>query len=1114
MISRLKVATILLPALLGLCWAGALDAQARTALQDNGVRMKPLLERPAELIVQDVTLDAALTRLTETSGVIVVFSPSLLRADHRVVTCECGRMSVGETLDRLLAGTRYAYREMGGQIALVPRPSSPRPAASAPVMLASFSAPAPTVQVRPAATVRTAPRRLVNQPIMIQGVVVDEMSGSPLPGASVSVEGASVMTATNRDGRFSLSYTPTTDFTLVVSLLGYRQQRQAYSQSDNLTGLRFALAPDPFQSEAIVVTGIASARARSVAEVSVARIDAEQLASRQLYTSIDQLVTGRISGVQMHQAAGYVGGGFRFFVRGGGGLQGSGQPLIYVDGVRINDSNLSLLWDGGQGYSNLLSLSPGEIESIDVLKGPAAAAMYGTDASNGVVLITTRSGRAAAAGDSQVAFNYRMSLGQNRMPFQYDPAMYANAGLYNNMMRAGTIRNHNLDASGGTATFRWFAGFENKYEEGTIDRNHQTRNAGRINLTAVPNDRLTVSLNAAYSDNEIERPHSDDAVMSPHWNTIMLDVPWKWYDSTAIAAIRSPSQNTRATVGARVTWNVFDALELSGHLGVDNTQHRQSEFYPPEHRYWMGFGGRKRIAEWTNRQHTFDGTARYAWEPVTGLTISSVVGSQLFDRESANSGAENRGFASGLVPDIGTGAQHMSLWEGRFQERQAGIYTTHTLSYNDTYFSTLSLRRDYASAIGIEAPSIYYPQASFAVRLDRFGFLPEAVNMLKLRTAYGESGQLPGARQTQRLLWTPAGTAYERPGALPSSFGNPALKPERIGELEVGLDGELANRWSLELTYYNQNARNSIIGRPTAPSVGYGNISIPHNIGRVKAQGVEAALGGDLIRTADYGLDFNLTWNYQQNEVVDLDGQGPWIAAYAVNVIEEGMPRHEFYAVRTTGALFDAEGRYAGAERTEDRVRLGNPIPDHTGAFMLNFRFLRDFNLSGMADWGLGASVFSIFRQFASNNGGYMPFAEMAAKLGLRDRWGWVRSVDWDAITPLTPGTPEYTELAHEFARMDPAWRGNYIFDADYLVLRELSLTYDISNLLSQVGWAPANVRGMTLGVAGRNLLRWSTYEDGDFEVNAGGARSTAWGVDYGTLPQPRAVNFWVSVGF
>lgn len=1092
-------------------------AQAATETESGSA-----LDRLARLEVGALPLQDALTRLSETSGVTIAFSPSALKDVNGIVGCSCAAVTVGEALQRLLAGTSFKHSEFKGQV-IIFRPGAGDPGLIAPTVASPRFAAVRNligytehtvagVQVVDGESV-TIDLRLQTQAIEIQGVVVDELSGSPLQGATVAIAGTSVMTPTNRDGRFSLEHTPTGDFTLVVSFLGFRSHRQEYSPSDDLRSLRIVLSPDPFDSEEIVVTGIASARAKSVAEVSVARIDAEQLSSQQLYTNLDQLVTGKIPGVQMRPAAGYVGGGYRFFVRGGGGLNGNGQPLIYINGVRMDDSDLNLLWNGGQGYSNLLSLSPSAIESIEVLKGPAAAAMYGTNASNGVVLITTKDGEGGLTEDGGVAINYKFSYGQNMMPFEYDPGMYRNATLYNNLLEPGPIRNHNMDVSGGSGAFQWFFGYENKSEEGVAPRNFQTRNAARANVTAIPNDRVSISVNAAYSQNELERPHSDDAVLSPHWNTIMVDTPWKFYDEVAIASTTAPAENNRTTGAAQVTWNVLDALELSGSIGVDNSYHREDEFYPPEFEYWMGFGGRRRVAERSNDQTTFDVKASYSYEPASDLAVTSVVGSQVFDRESKLIGAENRQFATGLIPEIGSGSDYISIYEDKVQERQAGIYTSHTLSYQDRYFSTLSLRQDYASAVGEEAPSIIYPQASLAVRLDRFGFLPEFLNLMKVRAAYGESGQLPSPRDTKRLLWGAAGTAYG-PGAIPTQMGNPALEPERVKEFEVGFDAELATKWSLEFTYYRQNAENSIVGKPNSPSTGFGSIIVPYNIGKAEAHGIEALLGGDLIRTDSYGLNFNLIWNWQENEVVDLDGEGPILANYQVNAIEEGLPKHEYYAVITTGARFDENGVYAGPAESDGRVDLGNPIPEHTGSFSLNFRFLDDFNMTGMADWGLGGKVFSIFRQFAARNGGYVPFAEMAARLGLEDDWGWIASIDFDDYTPLTPGTAEYTALAHEFARVDPFYRGNYIFDADYFVFRELSLSYDATDLLSRFGIVPSGVRGLTFGVAAKNLLRHSEYEDGDFEVNAPGARSSAWGVDYGTVPPPRVLNFWVSLGF
>ncbi len=287
-------------------------------------------------------------------------------------------------------------------------------------------------------------------------------------------------------------------------------------------------------------------------------------------------------------------------------------------------------------------------------------------------------------------------------------------------------------------------------------------------------------------------------------------------------------------------------------------------------------------------------------------------------------------------------------------------------------------------------------------------------------------------------------------------------------------------------------------------------INRPSNIGKVKGQGLEFLLQANPIRTKNYDLSMGFIWNWQKNEVTDLSGLGPLVAPYAVSVDAVGLARHQFFAFQNPGATFDANGVYSGPQAAV-RTDLGSPIPNHTGSFTLNFRFLKNFNFYGLADWAKGNRVFSILRAFSASRGGYKPFFVMAARLGLKDDWGWNSQIDFDDYTPLTPGTPEYIELAHEFARQNPSNRGNHIYDADFFVLREISLSYDFTDLLRRSN-ITSNLKGVRSGFSIRNVLRSSKYEDGDFEVNAGGGFNGTWGVDYGTLPQARIYNFFLQV--
>ena len=223
----------------------------------------------------------------------------------------------------------------------------------------------------------------------ISGTVTDR-SGNPLIGANVLVEGTAIGAATDIDGLFSINYNPEGEYTLVVSYFGYKDQLLTTSDTQDLN---FILQQDVFDMDKVVVTGIASEKSIGNTEVSVSRVDASELSETNSFSDMGQLLYGKVAGVDIRKASGNVGGGWRFDVRAGGGLNGSEQPVIYVDGIRIENAEYNSGFTGGQGFSTLADLNPEDIESIEVLKGPAGATSYGTNGSNGVVIITTKKGR-------------------------------------------------------------------------------------------------------------------------------------------------------------------------------------------------------------------------------------------------------------------------------------------------------------------------------------------------------------------------------------------------------------------------------------------------------------------------------------------------------------------------------------------------------------------------------------------------------------------------------------------------------------------------------------------------------------------------------------------------
>jgi len=438
--------------------------------------------------------------------------------------------------------------------------------------------------------------------------------------------------------------------------------------------------------------------------------------------------------------------------------------------------------------------------------------------------------------------------------------------------------------------------------------------------------------------------------------------------------------------------------------------------------------------------------------------------------------------------------------------REAGIFLTQDFSIDETYLFSFGVRNDYASSIVESAPSIFYPRASAAVLLNKLDILPEAFNLFKVRAAYGQSGTLPGPLDGSDVLWRGTLSGHGT-GATISSIGNPLIEPERINELEFGLDFELNHAYGLEFTYYMQTAKQSIVDFLNAPSTGFTATSVPKNVGAIEGSGIEALLYATPIRTADYQLDFNLIWNFTTNEVTDL-GTAPPIFLDQ-NALVVGQPRGAFYDFKVLGAAFDeATGAYVGPRVDTVRSFIGNPVSPHSGSFSVNFRFLKNFEFYGLADWALGGMIHNLTRTFQTQLGNDREFNTLLDQLG---------QANTDTLTaPLEVGSPAYRAAAERFAQLDPyqPGAGGYFESTDNLRIREISLSFDFSELLAS--WLPDRpIKSCKLSLGARNVALFKKYSAPDVEVNYSGAsRSISRGQDFLTLQSPRVIYSSISIGF
>jgi len=271
------------------------------------------------------------------------------------------------------------------------------------------------------------------------------------------------------------------------------------------------------------------------------------------------------------------------------------------------------------------------------------------------------------------------------------------------------------------------------------------------------------------------------------------------------------------------------------------------------------------------------------------------------------------------------------------------------------------------------------------------------------------------------------------------------------------------------------------------------------------------------FNSKNFGVDMTLIANYQKNEVKDLGGAQDIFDGFDINVIKKGLRKHEFFTRTVTNAVYDATGFYSSAALTTDRVALGNPVPSHTGSFSMNFRLLKNFNVYALADWQTGLSLFNFTEVFSRRFGNDPTFNQLATELGLAGsttRAAGVASFSTPVagVTALTPGTAEYQAAAEKFARLDHRVNANFVEDADFLKLREVSVSYNFADLLPKF-FAGSYINSVVLGFSARNIWTTTKYSGADVEVNFNGARSLTRGNDFLTLQQGKTFNFFVNFG-
>ena len=880
---------------------------------------------------------------------------------------------------------------------------------------------------------------------MASGIVLDAETKEPLIGAVIATADGE-KTVSDLNGEFKINVKR--GERVSISYVGYENKQLHIDDTQQRTVVN--LNKGLTLKEVNVVASIASARSKKAVGADVAHLDATKLLDKGQASNLSDLLDGRVSGMQMFQSNGKVGMPIRFNMRSGATLSMDRDPIIYIDGVRYNNSHTS---DINTSQDALSALNDLPID--DIIKGPAAAASYGAEAANGVIVITTKRQSAHNVERGKLSASAKITVGWSTKAREY--TQFVNNTDINNFFVTG----HNTSAYASfTKNFspgnQLFFSLNENHVGGIVPGNKDVRHSLRAAYD-MKQGPFTLNFSVGYVNGNISIPQTAQGRNDAIWNLMRAQKPWGYVSERTWRAMKWKYDNDRLTAALRMVYILPYDIKLETQLGLD-LNHIEGLYSLP-YGYLLGTNdeGAKDISNRRNQNITWDWKANRQFELNPKLHLTATVLSQIVQRRETM----NKVSASIFPADIDNiaAAAQRSVLESSFEQRTWGLYGEAFLNYDNRLFINAGLRRDASNLIGRNVASIYYPSLSVAYN----------VGNAKFRTAYGESGRLPYPTDAFTYYEMKGMSAYG-PLLVPGKKGNDNIRPERMREIEAGLDWAPA-RHQIGLTAYAQFTSDAIIYTPLLSSNGWVGDE-PHNVGRVNGWGVELSWNWKAWQNATRTADLNLflTANYQGNRVINTGGVD---IENLPNVLKEGQPAYAFYYKEVTGARYDASGKYLGAKESDEYHYLGKPFPDFNGAFGFDLRLLSNLTLSAKFNWAVGASVY---------NQSFYNVAGLGDNLKKREE---LRT----QLAAETVGTDTYRAVAEKLARTERS-RANYIEKADFLRLSSISLGYDASSWAKQL--TSGFVKGARLLFTAQNLFLITNYSGIEPQVESnGGTRQT-----------------------
>ncbi len=842
----------------------------------------------------------------------------------------------------------------------------------------------------------------------VSGRVVGS-DGGAVPGATVIERGTSNGVSTNADGAFSLSVQ--TGATLVISSVGYTAQTIPIG---NQSVINVTLAASTTQLNEAVVVGYGTQSKQDLTG-SVTQLSSKDLASQPV-VSFEQAIQGRTPGVQMTQSSGKLGAGLQIRVRGSASVTASSQPLYVIDGIPVTSQDVGVVND--EPINPLADLNPNDIESISILKDASASAIYGSRASNGVVLVTTKKGR---QGQTRVnvgyyvgtstptrkreflnAAQYKELFSEAAVNVRLDPKdEFEASGIDINSkddvnwgdqaFRRGHVSQYDLNVSGGDAKTRFYLSGTFNDQTGIIIGNRYRRGSMRLNLDHSLSDKLRVGLNLSLTRSVNDRTPDDNSFSNPVQlnalpplqpirdpKTGLLNSNTLYYNNLLDLDLGFNRAGTyRSFSNFNLNYEPIKGLVLRTETGADFLNLNE-DLYRGAGTLDGGSTGYGYNAQSQVINYTTNNTATYGFTLSENHRFEALLGQSFQRSDTKQTAAEGRGFPTTEFTRIASAA----IKTGGNSSTGTGFSFTSffgrvNYAFRDKYLLSASVRRDGSSRFGADNPYGTFGAGSVGWVISEESFLKNnsLVNLLKLRASYGSTGNAEIGNFDSRQLFSSLPYADQSGTAPNNRIGNPNLTWETSKQSDLGLEFGLFNsRLSGEVDVYEKKTTGLLLDRPIRYTSGYRVIS--ENIGALRNRGLEITLNGRIL---DGDFKWNLGGNisFNRNLITSLPQE---IVSGGRNLgrVRLGEPIGVFWGKKYAGVnpnsgsaiYYTTEGDTTSNYTAAVDQKLGDPNAKFTGGATTSFSY-KGLELSVLGQFVYGNDLYNVAGVFQSVNGDY-----------------------------------------------------------------------------------------------------------------------------------------------